>query len=223
MVALVRGASVRARASVVEPRQIPVNLSQVLRSAPLEIRMDGIGWPSSPVAARALGYAMGSEVCGIRGRRSPSPLELRRMRSYASGWSRSPQATGQKRQWLRSCDVADAEDINTPAPPCRSCNGLRIASISWSTTPASQKPAPSRPSFPMRSGSTILDLKLMAAVQASAAWSCRRMKEPTAGARIINMLNTLAKTPAKGSAPTSVTRAAGMALTKVLSRRGRRA
>ena len=46
------------------------------------------------------------------------------------------------------------------------------------------------------------------------------MKEPTAGARIINMLNTLAKTPAKGSAPTSVTRAAGMALTKVLAGEG---
>jgi NAD(P)-dependent dehydrogenase (short-subunit alcohol dehydrogenase family) len=34
------------------------------------------------------------------------------------------------------------------------------------------------------------------------------------------MLNTLAKTPAKGSAPTSVTRAAGMALTKVLAGEG---
>ena len=45
------------------------------------------------------------------------------------------------------------------------------------------------------------------------------MKERRWG-RIINMLNTLAKTPAKGSAPTSVTRAAGMALTKVLAGEG---
>ena len=38
--------------------------------------------------------------------------------------------------------------------------------------------------------------------------------------RIINMLNTLAKTPVGGSAPTSVIRAAGMALTKVLAGEG---
>ena len=35
--------------------------------------------------------------------------------------------------------------------------------------------------------------------------------------RILNVLNTLAKTPEAGSAPTSVTRAAGVALTKVLA------
>jgi len=62
------------------------------------------------------------------------------------------------------------------------------------------------------------DLKLMAAVRL-----CRLvlpgMKERRWG-RIINMLNTLAKTPARGSAPTSVTRAAGMALTKVLAGEG---
>ena len=34
------------------------------------------------------------------------------------------------------------------------------------------------------------------------------------------MLNTMAKTPSAGSAPTSVTRAAGMALTKVLAGEG---
>ena len=62
------------------------------------------------------------------------------------------------------------------------------------------------------------DLKLMAAVRL-----CRLafpgMKERRWG-RIINMLNTLAKTPARGTAPTSVTRAAGMALTKVLAGEG---
>lgn len=62
------------------------------------------------------------------------------------------------------------------------------------------------------------DLKLMAAVRLS------RLVFPGMKARrwgrIINMLNTLAKTPAAGSAPTSVTRAAGMALTKVLAGEG---
>ena len=63
-----------------------------------------------------------------------------------------------------------------------------------------------------------LDLKLMAAVR-----MCRLalpgMKERRWG-RIINMLNIFAKTPARGTAPTSVTRAAGMALTKVLAGEG---
>jgi NAD(P)-dependent dehydrogenase (short-subunit alcohol dehydrogenase family) len=62
------------------------------------------------------------------------------------------------------------------------------------------------------------DLKLMAAVRFSRL-VFPGMKERRWG-RIINMLNTLAKTPARGSAPTSVTRAAGMALTKVLAGEG---
>ncbi len=62
------------------------------------------------------------------------------------------------------------------------------------------------------------DLKLMAAVRMSRL-VFPGMKERKWG-RIINMLNTLAKTPSAGSAPTSVTRAAGMALTKVLAGEG---
>jgi 3-oxoacyl-[acyl-carrier protein] reductase len=38
--------------------------------------------------------------------------------------------------------------------------------------------------------------------------------------RIINVLNTFAKAPAASSAPTSVSRAAGMALTKVMASEG---
>jgi len=38
--------------------------------------------------------------------------------------------------------------------------------------------------------------------------------------RIINVLNTFAKAPAGNSAPTSVSRAAGMALTKVMASEG---
>ena len=62
------------------------------------------------------------------------------------------------------------------------------------------------------------DLKLMAAVRLSRL-VFPGMKERKWG-RIINMLNTMAKTPVGGSAPTSVTRAAGMALTKVLAGAG---
>jgi 3-oxoacyl-[acyl-carrier protein] reductase len=63
-----------------------------------------------------------------------------------------------------------------------------------------------------------LDLKLFAAIRL-----CRLalpgMKARRWG-RIVNVLNTGAKAPPAGSAPTSVTRAAGMALTKVLAGEG---
>src|SRR3984885_13973620 len=60
-----------------------------------------------------------------------------------------------------------------------------------------------------------LDLKLFAAIRFSRlAWP--GMKERKWG-RIINVLNTAAKAPPPASTPTSVSRAAGMALTKVLA------
>jgi NAD(P)-dependent dehydrogenase (short-subunit alcohol dehydrogenase family) len=63
-----------------------------------------------------------------------------------------------------------------------------------------------------------LDLKLFAAIRFSRlVWG--GMKERKWG-RIINVLNTYAKAPAGKSAPTSVSRAAGMALTKVMANEG---
>jgi NAD(P)-dependent dehydrogenase (short-subunit alcohol dehydrogenase family) len=63
-----------------------------------------------------------------------------------------------------------------------------------------------------------LDLKLFAAIRTSRlVWPS--MKARRFG-RIINVLNTFAKAPRGGSAPTSVSRAAGMALTKVLAGEG---
>jgi NAD(P)-dependent dehydrogenase (short-subunit alcohol dehydrogenase family) len=63
-----------------------------------------------------------------------------------------------------------------------------------------------------------LDLKLFAAIRLT------RLAFPGMQARrwgrIINVLNVGAKAPLGGSAPTSVTRAAGMALTKVLANEG---
>ena len=63
-----------------------------------------------------------------------------------------------------------------------------------------------------------LDLKLFAAIR-FARLTFPGMKARRWG-RIINILNTAAKAPPPGSAPTSVSRAAGMALTKVLSGEG---
>jgi 3-oxoacyl-[acyl-carrier protein] reductase len=63
-----------------------------------------------------------------------------------------------------------------------------------------------------------IDLKLMAAVRLSRlTWP---YMESQGWGRIINLLNVYAKTPDAGTAPTSVTRAAGMALTKVLAGEG---
>ena len=63
-----------------------------------------------------------------------------------------------------------------------------------------------------------IDLKLMAAVRLSRlVWP--GMEERGHG-RIINVLNTFAKAPNANTAPTSITRAAGMALTKVLANEG---
>jgi NAD(P)-dependent dehydrogenase (short-subunit alcohol dehydrogenase family) len=62
------------------------------------------------------------------------------------------------------------------------------------------------------------DQKLFAAIQLiRLVWP--QMKERRWG-RVINVLNIGAKAPRAGSAPTSVTRAAGMALTKVLAGEG---
>ena len=63
-----------------------------------------------------------------------------------------------------------------------------------------------------------IDLKLFAAIRL-ARLAFPGMKERRWG-RIINVLNVGAKTPGAGSAPTSVSRAAGMALTKVLAGEG---
>jgi 3-oxoacyl-[acyl-carrier protein] reductase len=63
-----------------------------------------------------------------------------------------------------------------------------------------------------------LDQKLFAAVRLTRlVWP--QLKERRWG-RIINVLNIGAKAPRPGSAPTSITRAAGMALTKVLAGEG---
>ena len=62
------------------------------------------------------------------------------------------------------------------------------------------------------------DLKLFAAIRLSRA-ALPKMKERKWG-RIINTLNSGAKWQRFGSAPTSVTRAAGMALTKVIANEG---
>ncbi|HEX2501728.1 MAG TPA: SDR family oxidoreductase [Methylomirabilota bacterium] len=61
-----------------------------------------------------------------------------------------------------------------------------------------------------------LELKLFAAVRSVRL--CVPHMRRAGGGRIVNILNTGAKAPAARSVPTSVSRAAGLALTKVLSK-----
>lgn len=61
-----------------------------------------------------------------------------------------------------------------------------------------------------------LDLKLFAAIRAIRL--CVPAMRRAGGGRIVNMLNTAAKEPPARSVPTSVSRAAGLALTKALSK-----
>jgi len=63
-----------------------------------------------------------------------------------------------------------------------------------------------------------LDLKLFATIRLGRL-VLPHMKAQRWG-RIINLLNTAAKAPPAGSAPTSISRAAGLALTKVLANEG---
>jgi NAD(P)-dependent dehydrogenase (short-subunit alcohol dehydrogenase family) len=63
-----------------------------------------------------------------------------------------------------------------------------------------------------------LDLKLFAAIRLTrAAWPGMQKR---GWGRVINVLNTGAKAPQGGGAPTAVSRAAGMSLTKILSHEG---
>lgn len=61
-----------------------------------------------------------------------------------------------------------------------------------------------------------LDLKLFAAIRTIRG--ALPLLRATASGSIVNLLNIAAKTPPAGTVPTSVTRAAGMALTKTLSK-----
>jgi NAD(P)-dependent dehydrogenase (short-subunit alcohol dehydrogenase family) len=63
-----------------------------------------------------------------------------------------------------------------------------------------------------------IDLKLFAAIRLTRlVWPGMKARR---WGRVINVLNTFSKAPGAGTAPTSVTRAAGLALTKVLGTEG---
>ena len=112
------------------------------------------------------------------------------------------------------CDVTDAKAI--AATHQRAVD--RFGAIDILVNNAGQSAAKPFLSITDEEWQADLDLKLMAAVRMTRlVWP--GMAERQRG-RIINLLNVFAKLPDAGTAPTSISRAAGMALTKVLSAEG---
>ena len=113
-----------------------------------------------------------------------------------------------------SCDVSDAGQINKTFAAV----GADLGQVDVLVNNAGISQTGTFTEISDETWQADIDLKLMAAVRL-----CRLampgMQERRWG-RIINVLNVGAKAPGGGSAPTAVTRAAGMALTKVLAKEG---
>ena len=175
----------------------------------MEIRMDGrVALITG--GSKGLGYAMGLKFAESGAKIALAARTEAEVKQAALSIT---QTTGQKAIGY-VCDVADAEDIKQ----LHQAVTADFERIDILVNNAGFAKAGAFESITDNEWQYDLDLKLMAAVRLS------RLVLPSMKAnrwgRIINMLNTLAKTPAKGSAPTSVTRAAGMALTKVLAGEG---
>ncbi|MDA9043363.1 SDR family oxidoreductase [Pseudomonadales bacterium] len=175
----------------------------------MEIRMDGrVALITG--GSKGLGYAMGLKFAESG---AQVALAARTKAAVTQAALTIAQTTGQKAIGY-VCDVADAEDIKR----LHQAVTTDFDRIDILVNNAGFAKAGAFEAITDDEWQYDLDLKLMAAVRLS------RLVLPSMKAnrwgRIINMLNTLAKTPAKGSAPTSVTRAAGMALTKVLAGEG---
>jgi 3-oxoacyl-[acyl-carrier protein] reductase len=175
----------------------------------VEVRMDGrVALITG--ASKGLGYAMAMKFA-----ESGAQIALisRSADEVSSAADKITGATSMKCIGY-ACDVSKAEDIDVTFMQVVS----DFAQVDILVNNAGHAKAGPIESITDEEWQYDFDLKLMAAVRLSRL-AFVGMKKRKWG-RIINMLNTLAKTPAAGSAPTSVTRAAGMALTKVLAGEG---
>ena len=185
-----------------ERRKIPTNFSRFKGALVLEIRMD------HRVAlitggSKGLGYAMGQKFAESG---AEVALAARTADEVVRAAEQIQQATGQIVRGY-TCDVSDASSISQLHHQVLEDFGridILINNAGFAKAGAFENISDEEWQYD-------LDLKLMAAVRLSRL-VLPQMKENRWG-RIINMLNTLAKTP-------SVTRAAGMALTKVLAGEG---
>lgn len=113
-----------------------------------------------------------------------------------------------------ACDVSKADEVDRAYKAVMSALGkIDIVVNNAGTASIGQFPELSDEVW-----HTDLDIKLFAAIRLTRlAWP--QMKDRRWG-RVINVLNFAAKAPRAGTAPTSVSRAAGLALTKVMAGEG---
>ncbi len=163
-------------------------------------------------ASMGLGFAMansfyraGAKV-GIIARRA-DPLELARVHIAAGNVEGAAVAS-------YVCDVANPDQILDTHEKLEA----ELGPVDILVNNAGQSAAMPFTSITDIAWQNDLDLKLFAAIRFTRlVWP---HMQATRWGRIINVLNTAAKAPPANSAPTSVTRAAGMALTKVLAGEG---
>jgi len=113
-----------------------------------------------------------------------------------------------------SCDVTDSDSVSLMHSQVTD----ELGGIDILVNNAGQAAGKPFPLITDEEWQADLDLKLMAAIRLTRlVWP---NMETQKWGRIINLLNVFAKTPDANTAPTSISRAAGMALTKVLSAEG---
>jgi len=161
-------------------------------------------------ASKGLGYAIaqrfvqsGADV--VIAARSEAPLQ-QAAASLSEG--------GSSRVHAVACDVATAEGVQRLYDAAMQAYG-RVDIVVNNAGVSAARPFAEVSDEDWQAD---LDLKLFAAIRLTRlAWP--QMKERRWG-RVINVLNVGAKAPGAKSVPTSVSRAAGMALTKALSAEG---
>ena len=175
----------------------------------MEARLDGrvaVITGGSKGLGRAIAIRMaesGADVALLA--RDPAALEAARQ---------DVLKTAKGRVHVVSCDVKKAEDIARAYDDVMATFGR--VDIVVNNAGTSQTGAFASVTDEVWQGD--LDLKLFAAIRLT-RWVWPQMLERRWG-RVINVLNIGAKAPKAASAPTSVSRAAGMALTKVLAGEG---
>jgi 3-oxoacyl-[acyl-carrier protein] reductase len=142
--------------------------------------------------------------------RREGPLEAARAQIAAMADQAPPEAAIA----AYVCDVTDAEQIIEVHR--RVVNDLGPVDILVNN--AGQSAAQPFEQITDEAWQADLDLKLFAAIRLTRlAWPQMKLQR---WGRVINLLNVYAKTPDANTAPTSVSRAAGMALSKVLANEG---
>jgi len=154
--------------------------------------------------ATALAYAKAGANVAILARR-PEPLEQARAQIAAASSGKVCAVT---------CDVTSAADLER----AHASVVKAIGEIDVLVNNAGRSQAFQFEGISDEVWQSDLDLKLFAAIRLTRlAWPGMKARR---WGRVINVLNTFAKAPGAGTAPTSVSRAAGLALTKVLGTEG---